>query len=425
MGCEIMRYKKQRKELMVYEQVGDQEELIPGLPNDVALQCLLRIPAQAHAQLQRVSRKWRQLVNSPQYYEERKREGTTMQFVCTVQALQQNQKMTSAAVALPGGGTAAASCPSAAVTRSSTLGAAAQPIFGISVFNTRQRTWERLPHIPQYPHGLPLFCRLVAANRDLVVLGGWDPATWETLRSVYVYNFTSQSWHKGADMPSTRSSFACGALNNHVFVAGGHDNKKSGLATAEVYSVEKNEWRTLPRMSQERDESTGVALNGKFYVISGYSTHSQGQFVKSSDVYDPEKNSWTRIEGMRGAMAASDNTLSCTNSSAPDSVFAVLSGALYTVDHTTLLSVNDCLVVLTGCSSKDSKDQGAFKTFMYKAPTTAAVAQQQQQVEMVKNETSASRSLCSYTKSLCTSWEEIMGHKGFLGVPQFACVVEV
>ncbi|CAK9882542.1 unnamed protein product [Sphagnum jensenii] len=47
MGCEIVRYKKQRKELMVYEQVGDQEELIPGLPNDVALQCLLRIPVQA------------------------------------------------------------------------------------------------------------------------------------------------------------------------------------------------------------------------------------------------------------------------------------------------------------------------------------------------------------------------------------------
>jgi hypothetical protein len=90
MGCEIVRYKKQRKELTVYEQVGDQEELIPGLPNDVALQCLLRIPVQAHAQLQRVSRKWRQLVNSPQYYEERKREGTTMQLVCTVQALQQN-----------------------------------------------------------------------------------------------------------------------------------------------------------------------------------------------------------------------------------------------------------------------------------------------------------------------------------------------
>jgi hypothetical protein len=98
------------------------------------------------------------------------------------------------------------------------------------------------------------------------------------------------------------------------------------------------------------------------------------------------------------------------------------------VDHTTLLSVNDCLVVLTGCSSKDSKDQGAFKTFIYKAPTTAAVAQnqqQQQQVEMVNNEISASRRLSSCTQSLCTAWEEIMGHKGFLGVPQLACVVEV
>ncbi|CAN5956588.1 unnamed protein product, partial [Sphagnum jensenii] len=67
--------------------------MIPGLPNDVALQCLVRIPVQAHAQLQRVSRKWRELVNSSQYYEERKREGTTMHFVCTVQALDQQSKI--------------------------------------------------------------------------------------------------------------------------------------------------------------------------------------------------------------------------------------------------------------------------------------------------------------------------------------------
>lgn len=100
-------------------------------------------------------------------------------------------------------------------------------------------------------------------------------------------------------MPSTRSSFACGVLNDrYVFVAGGHDNRKSALATAEVYDLEKDEWRTLPRMSEERDESIAVNLNGKLYVISGYSTEAQGQFVKSADVYEPEKNSWTRIEDM-------------------------------------------------------------------------------------------------------------------------------
>jgi hypothetical protein len=261
-----------------------------------------------------------------------------MHFVCTLQALdqqskikrQQQQQSTTTASNSP----AASSSP-------------LPPVLGVSVLNPRERTWEqRLPHIPQHPHGLPLFCRLVGVNGKLVVLGGWDPVTWETLRSVYVYHFSSQSWRRGADMPSTRSSFACGVLNDrYVFVAGGHDNRKSALATAEVYDLEKDEWRTLPRMSEERDESTAVNLNGKLYVISGYSTEAQGQFVKSADVYEPEKNSWTRIEDMwsrpssmqqqQQRQQAEDHDLS---SSSAGRVFAVLSGTLYSLDHNTLFS---------------------------------------------------------------------------------------
>lgn len=118
--------------------MGD-EGLIPALPDDVALQCLLRVPPQAHAHLQRVSRRWRDLVNSPQYYEDRKREGTTTQFVCMLQAVTpQTQSFEK------GSG------------NSSTKPA---PVFGISVLNVQQRTWERLPPIPELPEGLPLFCR--------------------------------------------------------------------------------------------------------------------------------------------------------------------------------------------------------------------------------------------------------------------------
>jgi hypothetical protein len=136
--------------------------------------------------------------------------------------------------------------------------------------------------------------------------------------------------------------------DRYVFVAGGHDNRKSALATAEVYDLEKDEWRTLPRMSEERDESIAVNLNGKLYVISGYSTEAQGQFVKSADVYEPEKNSWTRIEDMwsrpssmqqqqqrRQQQQAEDHDLS---SSSAGRVFAVLSGTLYSLDHNTLFS---------------------------------------------------------------------------------------
>lgn len=113
--------------------------LIPALPDDVAMQCLLRVPPHSHAQLQQVSRRWRELLNSPQFYEERKREGTSEKFLCMVQAMEP----------LPAPGKPPAS-PSSAKR---------SPVFGISVLNVQRRTWERLPPIPDFPHSLPIFCR--------------------------------------------------------------------------------------------------------------------------------------------------------------------------------------------------------------------------------------------------------------------------
>jgi hypothetical protein len=39
-----------------------------------------------------------------------------------------------------------------------------------------------------------------------------------------------------------------------VFVAGGHDNQKNALQSAEVYDANADKWRTLPAMAEERDE---------------------------------------------------------------------------------------------------------------------------------------------------------------------------
>ncbi|CAM6037908.1 unnamed protein product [Sphagnum compactum] len=412
--------------------------MIPGLPNDVALQCLIRIPVQAHAQLQRVSRKWRELVNSSQYYEERKREGTTMHFVCTVQALDQQSKIKRQQQQQST--TTASNSPFAASSSSPPP----PPVLGVSVMNPREKTWEqRLPHIPQQPHGLPLFCRLVGVNGKLVVLGGWDPVTWETLRSVYVYHFSSQSWRRGADMPSTRSSFACGVLNDrYVFVAGGHDNRKSALATAEVYDLEKDEWRTLPGMSEERDESTAVNLNGKLYIISGYSTEAQGQFVKSADVYEPQKNSWTRIEDMwsrpssmqqqqQQQQQAEDHDLS---SSSAGRVFAVLSGTLYSLYHNTLFSysaTNNTWSSVATLPSAADRDHLQLGLELNAAGAVCSLTAVKDSLLLLvaagPSAAAASSSSSSSSRISCTTQWEAIGCKadGFLSVPQFACAVEV
>lgn len=101
-------------------------------------------------------------------------------------------------------------------------------------------------------------------------------------------------------MPTTRTFFACAVSpsDGRIYVAGGHDDNKNALKTAEVYDVEKNSWEILPPMSQDRDECHGVFLDGKFYVISGYSTESQGRFERSAEVFDPNTGLWNRVENM-------------------------------------------------------------------------------------------------------------------------------
>lgn len=251
---------------------GSHEPYIPFLPDDLALECLLRVSPRSHNTLHNVSRKWRNLVNSAEFYDQRRREGASQYYLCLLQAAPQTDPEQ-------------------------------QPVYCISVVDTSKR-WERLPPIPELgPLGLPVFSRLASAPGKLVVLGGWHPATQKPLTSVYIFSFTSWTWRRGADMPTLRSFFACSALisrSHHIVVAGGHDHTKAALATAEIYNTSTDSWRTLPSMASPRDECMGVSASGTFLVIGGYDS----KFVSSGEMYNPETNAWTTIQEMCGANAS-------------------------------------------------------------------------------------------------------------------------
>lgn len=248
-----------------------EQGFVPFLPDDVALQCLYRVPAQSHVSMQGVSRKWRDLVKSSEFHEQRKKQGTTGHCVCLLQAIPQSE----------------------------TPQQQEHPMYSVSTLDERLGTWKRLPPIPELtPQTLPLFCRFAAVSGKLVVLGGWDPSTWETLPSVHIFNFSKWSWSRGADMPTVRSFFTCGVLGQDIIVAGGHDNNKNALRSADIYNLEQDTWDSLPNMTSERDECAAAVLDGKLFVISGYETASQGEFLRDAEMYDPVENCWTRVDDM-------------------------------------------------------------------------------------------------------------------------------
>ncbi|KAJ7284306.1 hypothetical protein O6H91_04G128500 [Diphasiastrum complanatum] len=253
-------------------QAIEEADLIPGLADDVAMECLLRVAGSSHPHMQAVCRRWERVIKSPEFYEERRRAGTLSPYICMVQAFPE---------------------PTCSMEADKDM---AMPGFGLSMFDPKQGSWEWLPQIPDFPQGLPLFSQCLALEAKLFVVGGWNPSTYEAMTSIYIFNFCTRQWKRGRDMLEARSFFGCGVLNGQILVAGGHDEDKNALATAEVYLPEEDRWERLPQMSEERDECFGVVLNAKFYAISGYATEMQGQFVRSTDVYDPATGCWIRTE---------------------------------------------------------------------------------------------------------------------------------
>lgn len=246
-------------------------ELIPSLPEEIALECLTRLHFSAHRVGSQVCHRWRELLQSKEFYYHRKQSGQTRKLACLVQSL-----------------------PSQ--TESTPSKPAGQPSYGVSVFDPVSMSWDRVDPVPKYPDGIPLFCQLASSEGKLVLMGGWDPASWEPVKDVFMYEFTTRRWSQCKDMPSSRSFFAVGAKDGKVYVAGGHDDSKNALNSAWVYDICTDEWTELTRMSEDRDECQGIIMGNEFWVVSGYDTDGQGQFKSNAEAFNIETSEWRRVE---------------------------------------------------------------------------------------------------------------------------------
>ncbi|XP_040380781.1 F-box/kelch-repeat protein At1g80440-like [Oryza brachyantha] len=259
--------------------MGD-NELIPGLPEEVARECLIRVGFDQLPVVRRISRQWKSEVESPAYNRMRKTEGLARTALALVQA---RPELAEAGPA----------------HKQSSAGGGPGNSYRMVLLDTAEGVWNALPELPGQGGSLPLFCQVAAVDggdgrKRLVVVGGWDPETWAPTDSVFVYDFLTGAWRRGAGMPGPRRSFfACAAVGEKVYVAGGHDEEKNALRSALAYEPDADAWAALPDMAEERDEPRGLCVGGKFLVVGGYPTPAQGQFVGSAESFDPATSTWS------------------------------------------------------------------------------------------------------------------------------------
>ncbi|XP_028796507.1 F-box/kelch-repeat protein At1g80440-like [Neltuma alba] len=250
-------------------------DLISGLPDDMALDCLIRVSYQQFPAVASVCKAWKTEIQSSEFRRRRKIAGHVQKLVVMVQARVDSEK--------PGAGA---------------IKGTLNPVYRLTVCEPETGLWSEMPSIPGLQGGLPMFCQIAGVGFDLVVMGGWRPDSWKASNSVFIYNFMSAKWRRGADMPGgPRTFFGCASDSRRfVYVAGGHSEEKNALRSAFAYDVARDKWVPLPPMARERDECKAVFHNGKFRVVGGYCTEMQGRFERTAEAFDVATWRWDPVD---------------------------------------------------------------------------------------------------------------------------------
>lgn len=286
------------KSLHVYDDASLSEALIPGLPNDLAQLCLMRIPfIKYNHSFRMVCRQWRAVLSSEEFFKTRNALGVHeahISFVVHGNRVQIFSLQTHQWFCLP---------PLPRDEGNTSPGWRVSPEWGQSPDS--QSSSEVGGTVPDWgidPYDWWQIDTVAVSQGTLFVIGGDQAEIRLFIRPskptniVHKYDFCRNRWVAVSPMQVPRSHAAAVSLGKFLYVAGGSEDLEDG-ASAEVYDSEQNSWSTIPSMNTSMRMCIGMEHEGCVYVKGenmGPGCHVEG------DVFKPSDGRWDRMSpGMR------------------------------------------------------------------------------------------------------------------------------
>lgn len=236
------------------------QPLIPGLPDDVALNCLLRLPVETHKSCKTVCKRWHLLLNNKErFFTRRKELGFHDPYLFVYAFCKCTEKVQ------------------------------------WQVLDLTHFTWHAIPSMPCKKKVFPQGFKSVAIPDDgvLFVCGGMVSDVDCPLDLVLKYEVHRNRWTVMSQMTTARSFFASGVIDGLVYVAGGNSADLFELDSAEVLDPYKGNWNPIARMGADMAAYDSAVLDGKLLVTEGwlwpFFVSPRGQ------VYDPRTNHWENM----------------------------------------------------------------------------------------------------------------------------------
>ncbi|CAN6487301.1 unnamed protein product [Victoria cruziana] len=224
--------------------------LMRGLPDDLALLCLARVPRTYHHVLKCVSKRWRTLVCSDVWY-----------------SCRQNLQLAESWVY--------------ALCRDSF------DRLCIYVLNPTRRCWKHITDVP-VPSRKRYGMAYAVLERKLYLLGG-SGRSEDATGDVYCYDALTDTWKKIASLLVPRCHFACEALDGRLYAVGGVGLSSESLQTWEIYDPHLNSWLCSSDPGIPSDIGESATVNGKIYI-----RHVSPDIVPNTyaAMYDLSDNKW-------------------------------------------------------------------------------------------------------------------------------------
>jgi N-acetylneuraminic acid mutarotase len=153
------------------------------------------------------------------------------------------------------------------------------------VYSPGSNTWARKADVPvRSSHGLTS-----AIAGKLYVVSGFCECTPAIPPRLYRYDPATDTWTRRADPPHGVAGGVGGVINGKFYVS-------PDGSSVDVYDPATNRWSSpLGPQDAPIENATGLAFNGKLFVIGGDQLDANIARVRA---YDPATNAWTEKQAL-------------------------------------------------------------------------------------------------------------------------------